>query len=62
MTTEMTAWERDSRLPSVERGRIVVCLDCGGKRRESIHPHAPRWVVRDGEKLQVDCVGREVKR
>lgn len=62
MTTTSAAWEWDAKLPVLERGRIVECPDCKGKRRESIHPHAPRWVVRDGKKLQVDCAGRKVTR
>lgn len=37
---------------------IVRCVDCGGMRRSSTNPHAPRW--QDGK--QVDCAGREVSR
>ena len=36
----------------------VRCPDCGGMRRASLNPHAPRW--QDGK--QVDCAGREVAR
>lgn len=36
---------------------LVVCPGCGGLRRQSLNPHAPRWVRRGGVYLQVDCSG-----
>ena len=42
------------------KARVVPCVDCGRMRRESPHPHAPRWVQsRHGFRL-LDCVGRDV--
>lgn len=39
--------------------RAVECPDCGQLRRESIHPHSPRF---DARGVVVDCVGGEVRR
>lgn len=33
--------------------RVVDCTGCGGKRFESSHPHAPRWLAG----VLVDCTG-----
>lgn len=38
--------------------RVVQCPDCGGYRRQSDGPHAPRVV---GDR-RLDCMGREVAR
>ncbi len=44
------------------KARVVPCESCGRPRRESPHPHAPRWHRVEGRYVVVDCVGREVAR
>lgn len=44
----------------VRRSRIVICPDCGGERLDLGGAHAPRYVVRHGRTVRVDCIGREV--
>ncbi|MFZ5440436.1 MAG: hypothetical protein ACOZQL_10530 [Myxococcota bacterium] len=39
---------------TVRRG---VCPKCGGQWRGGDGPHSPRWSTRDGQHVQVDCVG-----
>jgi hypothetical protein len=39
-----------------EARSLVLCPTCGGLRRYSTAPHAPRWV--DGR--QLDCAGRSL--
>jgi hypothetical protein len=38
----------------------TTCPDCGGIRRASLNPHAPRWKRIPGGWMQVDCAGRPV--
>jgi hypothetical protein len=41
--------------------QLARCPDCPGHpKRFGTGPHAPRWVVRDGRHVKVDCAGREI--
>jgi hypothetical protein len=49
-------------LRQIRRLTLEPCPDCCGRRMPGPGAHSPRWTVRDGRHVQVDCVGKEVTR
>jgi len=48
---------------AIRQARCVRCEKCGGMRlvmNDPHSPHAPRYVVKDGAKVKIDCAGEEV--